>query len=516
MTGNGVSDDHSPGAGPPQDVAAIGHPHPPRVGRYIVVGDIGYGTQASVLRVIDPALDRHLVLKLSRQAPRDDQQRRDAVLAEGRLLADLDHPGLVRVFDVGVHDGRPYLVLEHVPGRNLEQNFATRRPSPQEAARFIADLARVVAYAHGRGVVHGDITPRNILIDEDGRTRLIDFGMAKFADAWVEDHGQTGGTPEFLPPEIAPVDGKGGRSLPASDVFGLGAVLYWLLTGTTPFAAPSGREALERARRCDIDLAALRRAGVPRRLVRACEAALACDPAQRPPPADWADMLDRAVRHRRLRAAWALAVAVILVALAGGWWWHAGQENDSPDTQVLLHSPPEITVIRHDEVFALSNVLPLRTGDRLAITCDVSSGEEAVALWFDAAGRLQRLPYARDLVRTFDRLTFPGPNRWTKLEQAAGTEVIVFCRGKPVNDDLIDACFPIGEPPPAIPPHNYLTLKRSRVLVDGPRETAVAEPEEIGRMRTLLKKIDRDLSRYFEGVTAVAFPHLPPSDAPAN
>lgn len=446
MTAAGASHDHSTGSDSSAGSAATTHPNPVRIGRYIVVGDIGYGSQASVLRVIDPALDRHLVLKLSRQAQRDEQSRRDAVLAEGRLLADLDHPGLVRVFDVGVHAGRPYLVLEHVPGRNLEQNFATRRPSAREAARMIAELARVVAYAHSRGVVHGDITPRNILIDEDGRTRLIDFGMAKFADAWVEDTGLAGGTPEFLPPEIAPIDGKGGRSLPASDVFGLGAILYWLLTGQTPFAAPTGSQALERARRCDIDLAALRRAGVSRRLIRACEAALACNPAERPAPGDWADELERAARQGG-PGLWAGIAVVIGLMAGGGWWWYSRTQVDQADVQASLHSPPEITVIRHDEVFALSNVLPLRTGDRLAITCDVSSGESAVALWFDAAGKLHRLSYSRDLVRTFDRLTYPGPNRWTKLQPPAGTEIIIFCRGEPVDDELIDACFPIGEPP---------------------------------------------------------------------
>ena len=188
---------------------------PTTIGRYVVVGDLGSGGQADVFRVVDPELGRYLVLKRSRRLAVDAVGRRDALLSEGRLLADLDHPGLVRIFDVGIHDGRAYLVLEHVPGRNLEQIFKDKRPSAHDAARLVAAVAGVVAYAHSRGVVHGDITPRNILIDGDDRPRLIDFGLSKMENAWGEDSGPRGGTPEFLPPEIAPHGEGPGRAGPA-------------------------------------------------------------------------------------------------------------------------------------------------------------------------------------------------------------------------------------------------------------------------------------------------------------
>ncbi|HEV3005481.1 MAG TPA: serine/threonine-protein kinase, partial [Pirellulales bacterium] len=170
----------------------------------------------------------------------------EAAISEGRLLATLDHAGLPRVFDVGVLEDRPYLVLEYVPGRNLEQCFDRQRPTPSDAARIVSEAAGVLAYAHRRGVVHGDVTPRNIMIDAEGRTKVIDLGLARFDDIWQVDGGRVGGTPEFLPPELV-ADGPGRVPGPAGDVFGLGATLYWLLTGRGPFAAATVSGSLARA-----------------------------------------------------------------------------------------------------------------------------------------------------------------------------------------------------------------------------------------------------------------------------
>ena len=224
---------------------------PATIGRYVVLSDLGAGGQADVYRVIDPELGRNLVLKWSRQRRFEADGSRDALVAEGRLLAELDHPGLLRIFDVGIHDGRPYLVLEYVSGRNLQQHFAERSATPREAARLLADLADVVAYAHRHGVVHGDIKPQNVLIDPVGCARLIDFGLARLEDAWRAEAAASGGTPDFLAPELA--NASQTRPSEATDVFELGATLYWLLTGRPPFAAPTPSESLERARRGDID-----------------------------------------------------------------------------------------------------------------------------------------------------------------------------------------------------------------------------------------------------------------------
>src|SRR5581483_11061016 len=116
------------------------------IGRYVVVGEIASGGQADVYRVIDPDLARPLVLKLARCPSGADVAHRNAAVAEGKLLATLDHPGLLRVFDAGEFEQRPYLVLEYVPGQNLEQRFARERPTHAEAACLICEAAQALAY----------------------------------------------------------------------------------------------------------------------------------------------------------------------------------------------------------------------------------------------------------------------------------------------------------------------------------------------------------------------------------
>jgi len=478
------------------------------IGRYAIVGEIGAGGQADVYRVIDPELGRSLVLKLSRRKFADQRGRRDELLAEGRLLADLDHPGLVRIFDVGLHEGRPYLVLEHVAGRNLAQVFSDKRPSASQAARLAAEVARTLAYAHDRGVVHGDVTPRNILIDGQGKARLIDFGLSRIESAWAEDSHEPGGTPDFIPPESAGRNGQGGRAGPASDVFGLGATLYWLLTDQAPFRAPTLIETLARARRCDVDLAALQRAKVPARLARICREALAADPAARPSARALAESLERASGRTIAPRVVAATIVVLLVSLGLFLWRGEFWESNSAEGGDIVHSVPEISVAGSDGPRNLSNVLPLRSGDRIAVLCRISQGRQATILWFHSAGELTTLTPTRDVAGQVDHLTYPAPHRWITLEPPEGTEMIFFCRGEARDDDL-RSCFASGVSVPLLPEQNWLTLIRSKVDIQGPLQSGVTD--EIVAVEAVMKEIDRELRKRFDGVTGIAFPHYPVS-----
>src|SRR5262249_19123518 len=159
--------------------------------------------------------------------------QREQIIREGRILASLTpHANLVRVYDLGFHEGRPFLVLEYISGRTLQQCGQDERLTPARAATLVAMLARGVDSAHKQGVIHQDINPRNAILDGLGEARLIDFGLAWFRPAWDESSAEArpdAGTPRYLSPEqadpgIGPVDVR-------TDVFGLGGVLYYLLTG---------------------------------------------------------------------------------------------------------------------------------------------------------------------------------------------------------------------------------------------------------------------------------------------
>jgi serine/threonine protein kinase len=495
-------------------VAAEGRPPFERIGRYLVVGVLNSGGQADIYRVIDSELARPLVLKLWRRSARSDDAHREAAVSEGRLLATLDHPGLPRVFDVGVLDDRPYLVLEYVPGRNLDQCFDRQRPTPAEAARIISEAAGVLAYAHRRGIVHGDVTPRNIMIDAEGRTKVIDLGLARFDDIWQVEGGRVGGTPEFLPPELA-ADGPRRVPSPAGDVFGLGATLYWLLTGRGPFAAATVPNSLERARRGEIDFALLEMPGIPGRLSRLCRLALATEPGERPTAEELDRRLQRLAKRRPAMRRDVLAIIVLLVALVAieTFEWFSGgrakpgMNGGNDDGRAVVFSVPAMTVIRHNVPVNLSNVLPLRTGDRFAITCNVHPKEPIVLLWFDAGGALHVLSSDRRKVEEVDIVSHPAWNRFERVAGPEGTDLIFACRGQQPADEDLRACFPVGQPPPPIPDNLLLRLTRRFFDRDGPLEPGSEAAVQVDRAEQFVSQIDVRLRQHFAGVRCLAVPH---------
>jgi serine/threonine protein kinase len=294
------------------DAPAGGSPGPPpAIDKYLVVGELDRGGQAVVYRVVHSGIGRDLALKYARKPLKDGEAARCLIADEAKALRALpDHPGLVRVHDIGVHHGHVYLVMDFVRGRTLEQYAKDVRPGPRRSAALVAEAARAVGAAHRCGVVHQDIKPENILVDDADLARLIDFGMARLRAVWSgSDAGPSGGTPEFMPPEQA--RGESDRVGARSDVFALGAVLYFLLTGGPPFTGPNRRAALSRARECEFDRVALRRAGVPRRLTRVILRAMAADPDDRHASAEaLADDLDASFLSPRLVAAQAAALGL--------------------------------------------------------------------------------------------------------------------------------------------------------------------------------------------------------------
>jgi hypothetical protein len=289
-------------------------PIPPAIGKYLVVGRFPRSGQAEVFRVVHPQFRCDLVLKLAHKPM--GQDCRSDLLAEGRRLAELEHPNIVRVHDLDFHEGRACLVMEYVRGRGLAQYAREEAIPPGRAAAVVAELAGAVAFAHRRGIVHQDIKPANILIDEAGRPRLIDFGLASQEDAWSSPGVRSeGGTFAYMAPEQARAEPE--RVRPLCDIFALGAVLHFLLTGRAPFAAATPEESWDRARRGEFDRAALKAAGVPRRLERICLKAMAREPQERYRSAA---ELEAALRYRPIARRMAMAAATACLLLIPGLW----------------------------------------------------------------------------------------------------------------------------------------------------------------------------------------------------
>jgi serine/threonine-protein kinase len=261
------------------------------VSGYVVEREIGRGGMAVVYAGRQEGLDRPVALKVLAAHLADDVAFRDRFLREARIACRLDHPHLVRAYDIADVDGRPCIVMELLPGETLEHGRLAR----QEAA----DVAAALAYAHARGVVHRDLKPANLLRAADGSVKIADFGIARaLEETMVTQVGTVLGTLRYLAPEQA----AGSIAGPAADVYSLGVVLDELL---------EPRSAGDRA------------------LIARCRAA---EPADRPSAAEVAEALSpsaatvvqapAAVRRRRLpwllaAAALAAIVAAVAVALSG-------------------------------------------------------------------------------------------------------------------------------------------------------------------------------------------------------
>ena len=212
--------------------------------RYHLGRLIARGGMADVFEAHDALLDRRVAVKVFRAAEAAHRERFDA---EVRLLAGLNHPGLVAVYDAGERAGDGYMVLELVEGPTLRDVLADRAPLPdREVAALGATLADALAHVHERGIVHRDLTPANVLCGTDGSPRLTDFGIARLLDTTrVTAEHLTIGTVGYMAPEQV----EGGDVTPAADVYALGLVLLEALTAKPAFTGPSHEVAVARLTR---------------------------------------------------------------------------------------------------------------------------------------------------------------------------------------------------------------------------------------------------------------------------
>lgn len=210
------------------------------IGRYEIIEELGRGAMGSVFKAHDPAVGRTVALKTILTAAlggTQSEEYRKRFLREAHAAGSLAHPGIVPLFDVGEHEGVPYLVMEFVDGRTLADTLKKgERFTLDQVCEIGGQIAEALGYAHRQGVIHRDIKPANILMTSrevygTERPRITDFGIAKLTANEITTTGQLLGTPSFMPPEQftgAPIDGR-------ADLFSLGVILYSLATGEQPF-----------------------------------------------------------------------------------------------------------------------------------------------------------------------------------------------------------------------------------------------------------------------------------------
>ncbi len=208
-----------------------------RFGRYEVVEEIGRGAMGVVYKARDPKIDRWVALKTIRfsdgLSPATRQEFLQRFYREAQTAGKLSHPGIVTIYDVGEEGETPFIAMEYVDGRTLEDLLLERgRLGWQEGVLIVGQVAEALAYAHAHGIVHRDIKPANILLTREGRVKVTDFGIAKVAASQLTLDRPFLGTPSYMAPEQIlgnPVDGR-------TDLFALGVVLYQLLAGVKPFS----------------------------------------------------------------------------------------------------------------------------------------------------------------------------------------------------------------------------------------------------------------------------------------
>ncbi|QIS19439.1 serine/threonine-protein kinase [Nocardia terpenica] len=308
-------------------------------GRYRLQEQVGAGAHGSVWRADDEELGRVVALKYALPSGDDSGgERIPALKREAKLLAQLNHPNILTVFDVVRADGQWWLVMEYVPGSSLRELGVL---PPRRAAAIGAQVAGALEAVHRAGIVHRDIKPGNVLVAADDRAKLADFGISRavYTDETLSSTGTFAGTLGYMAPETA----AGKAPSASSDVFSLGATLFAAVEGRSPFGEAASPVAMLR-RTANTEVAAPRNAA---ELTPALSAMLRTNPAKRPAAHQVREMLENVATHpppsRIRRTAWVrLAIAALVLIVVAAWaavQWTHGHSPTTPAPGTVVGDP---------------------------------------------------------------------------------------------------------------------------------------------------------------------------------
>jgi len=510
-----------------------------RVGRYVVESTLGSGTFGVVYRCRDEELKRLVAIKMPRRSRGGRDHQSKQFLHEAQSAARLRHPGIVTVLDKGeTDDGRAFIVYEFVAGMSLQERMQSGRYTHREAALWTAELAEALQHAHQQGIVHRDIKPANILLDERGRVRIADFGLAKMDDAFfIDDQGRVLGTVAYMSPEQAA--GKSEWSSPQSDIYSAGVVLYELLCHKLPFTKGSADDILKQVVARPPAPPRTVDETIPPALEAICLRAMSKDPAARyTNAADMAAELRAAIAPPKapsrkpllLGAAGAGAVLCALLVIARPWDRQPApvpapilppvdQAELAADIaarlQAVVADPAlEIHLQRANEAGVSRRLsakdLPLKEGDRAQVHVNLPREQYVYLYWYDTNGYLERL-WPKDIAAQTPVRHVVSPDSddedlWQVIDANRGYELaLVMLSDQPLDETRLREF----ERQAVFRPLRELEFKDLAVVGSdvAQRTSRGLASIKVSPKRPLLPAFEKSLQDTFDAYYGVAFPH---------